>query len=152
MIADSIPGAAHWPRFERNLSEQYEARLVMAEVLPSPSILTRGMVGLRAPIVVAHGEGRAQWPDGVAADLRGACLRYVDNHGAVASRYPHNPNGSPLGLAGLCSDDGRVTIMMPHPERVFLRQQYSWFPGHWRDAEGPWLALFNNARAWVAGE
>ena len=151
-LADNIPGAAHWPRFERNVSEQYEARLVMAEVLASPSILTRGMVGLRAPIVVAHGEGRAQWPDGVGSDLRGACLRYVDNEGAVANRYPHNPNGSPLGLAGLCSDDGRVTIIMPHPERVFLRQQYSWFPAQWRDAEGPWLSLFNNARAWVAGE
>ena len=151
-LADSIPGASHWPRFERNASEQYEARLVMVEVLASPSILTRGMAGLRAPIVVAHGEGRAQWRKDARPDLRGACLRYVDGDGAVANRYPHNPNGSPLGLAGLCSDDGRVTIMMPHPERVFLRQQYSWFPAQWRDAEGPWLALFNNARAWVAGD
>ena len=151
-LADSIPGASHWPRFERNTSAQYEARLVMVEVLESPSILTTGLVGLRAPIVVAHGEGRAQWPRGVAPDLRGACLRYVDGDGEVAGRYPHNPNGSPLGLAGLCSDDGRVTIMMPHPERVFLRQQYSWLPASWRDAEGPWLALFNNARAWLAGQ
>ncbi len=151
-LADSIPGAAHWPRFERNASEQYEARLVMVEVTESPSILMRGMHGLRAPIVVAHGEGRAEWPQGAAPDLRGACLRYVDGDGALATTYPHNPNGSPLGLAGLTSDDGRVTIMMPHPERVFLRQQYSWFPPEWQDAEGPWLALFNNARAWLAGE
>ena len=151
-LADSIPGAGHWPRFERNASEQYEARLVVVEVMESPSIFMRGMQGLRAPIVVAHGEGRAQWRDGIEPDLRGACLRYVDGNGALATRYPHNPNGSPLGLAGLCSDDGRVTIMMPHPERVFLRQQYSWFPNDWLDAEGPWLALFNNARAWLAGE
>jgi len=151
-LADSIPGAQHWPRFERNASEQYEARLVMAEVLESPSILMRGLTGLRAPIVVAHGEGRAAWQGAAAPDMRGACLRYVDGDGALATTYPHNPNGSPLGLAGLCSDDGRVTIMMPHPERVFLRQQYSWFPPEWQDAEGPWLALFNNARAWLAGE
>ena len=151
-LADSIPGASHWPRFERNASEQYEARLVMVEVLASPSILMRGMSGLRAPIVVAHGEGRAAWQQGGAPDMRGACLRYVDGDGALATTYPHNPNGSPLGLAGLSSDDGRVTIMMPHPERVFLRQQYSWFPPAWQDAEGPWMALFNNARAWLAGE
>ncbi|MBK8958526.1 MAG: phosphoribosylformylglycinamidine synthase [Proteobacteria bacterium] len=151
-LADSIPGAGHWPRFERNASEQYEARLVMVEVTDSPSVLMRGMSGLRAPIVVAHGEGRAEWRNGAAPDLRGACLRYVDGDGALATTYPHNPNGSPLGLAGLTSDDGRVTIMMPHPERVFLRQQYSWFPPEWQDAEGPWLALFNNARAWLAGE
>jgi phosphoribosylformylglycinamidine synthase len=151
-LADSIPGASHWPRFERNASEQYEARLVMVEVLESPSILMRSMQGLRAPIVVAHGEGRAEWQQGGEPKMRGACLRYVDGDGALATSYPHNPNGSPLGLAGLCSDDGRVTIMMPHPERVFLRQQYSWFPPEWQDAEGPWLALFNNARAWLAGE
>ncbi len=151
-LADSIPGASHWPRFERNVSEQYEARLVMVEVLESSSILTRGLTGLRAPIVVAHGEGRAAWPQGATPDMRGACLRYIDGDGAPATRYPHNPNGSPLGLAGFGSDDGRVTIMMPHPERVFLRQQYSWFPPAWSDAEGPWLSLFNNARAWLAGD
>ena len=148
-LAEIIPGASDWPRFERNSSEQYEARLVMVEVLDSPSILTRGMTGLRAPIVVAHGEGRADWAPNTAPSLHGACLRYVDSHGAIANTYPANPNGSPLGLAGLCSDDGRVTLMMPHPERVFLRQQYSWFPPAWRDAEGPWLALFNNAREWL---
>ena len=124
----------------------------MVEVLASASILMRDMLGLRAPIVVSHGEGRAEWQPGGAPNMRGACLRFVDGDGALASTYPHNPNGSPLGLAGLCSDDGRVTIMMPHPERVFLRQQYSWFPPEWQDAEGPWLALFNNARAWLAGE
>ena len=148
-LAEIIPGASDWPRFERNSSEQYEARLVMVEVLDSPSVLTRGMTGLRAPIVVAHGEGRADWAPNTAPSLHGACLRYVDSHGAIANTYPANPNGSPLGLAGLCSDDGRVTLMMPHPERVFLRQQYSWFPPAWRDAEGPWLALFNNAREWL---
>ncbi|MGE3847293.1 MAG: phosphoribosylformylglycinamidine synthase subunit PurQ, partial [Gammaproteobacteria bacterium] len=150
-LADLIPGAAHWPRFERNASEQYEARLVMAEVVQSNSILTRGLEGLRAPIVVAHGEGRAEWAQGQAADPRGLTLRYVDSHGAVAARYPANPNGSPFGLAGVTSDDGRATIMMPHPERIFLRRQHSWLPREWRDEEGPWLALFNNARAWLAG-
>ncbi|MBX9607283.1 MAG: phosphoribosylformylglycinamidine synthase [Gammaproteobacteria bacterium] len=150
-LADLIPGAAHWPRFERNASEQYEARLVMAEVVESNSILTRGLEGLRAPIVVAHGEGRAEWAEGQAAELRGLALRYVDSHGAVAARYPANPNGSPFGLAGVTSDDGRATIMMPHPERIFLRRQHSWLPREWRDEEGPWLALFNNARAWLAG-
>jgi len=143
-----IPGAAHWPSFERNRSEQFEARLAMVEVLPSRSVLLGPMAGMRMPVAVAHGEGRAAW-DG-ADDARGACLRYVDNHGAAASRYPANPNGSPGGITGLTSEDGRVTIMMPHPERVFLTRQLSWHPPQWQDAESPWMGLFNNARTWCA--
>ncbi len=144
-----IPGATHWPTFERNTSEQFEARLVMVEVLPSRSILTAGLEGLRAPIVVAHGEGLAVWPGGAASDGAGAFLRFVDNHGRVAESYPYNPNGSPGGVTGLTTDDGRVTIMMPHPERVFLRKQYSWYPPEWQGVDGPWMALFNNARRWA---
>ena len=148
-LKDLIEGASHWPAFERNTSEQFEARLVMVEVLPSNSILMAGLEGLRAPIVVAHGEGRAAWSAGTPTDDAGACLRYVDNRGLVAEAYPYNPNGSPRGLTGLTTADGRVTIMMPHPERVFLSTQYSWCPPHWRDQDSPWMALFNNARRWV---
>ena len=148
-LKDLIPGAAGWPAFERNSSEQFEARLVMVEVLPSNSILTAGLEGLRAPIVVAHGEGRAAWPAGTAPDDAGTCLRYVDNRGSATESYPYNPNGSPRGLTGLTSADGRVTIMMPHPERVFLSKQFSWCPPDWRDEHSPWMALFNNARNWV---
>ncbi|MEQ8496463.1 MAG: phosphoribosylformylglycinamidine synthase, partial [Gammaproteobacteria bacterium] len=147
-LKDLVPGAAHWPRFERNRSEQFEARLSLVEVLPSASVLLGPMAGMRMPVAVAHGEGRATWDD--APDSQGACLRYVDNHGAPATRYPANPNGSPAGIAGLTSDDGRVTIMMPHPERVFLRRQLSWCPPEWRDPESPWMALFNNARRYAA--
>ena len=116
--------------------------------MPSPSIFLQGMTGSRLPVAVAHGEGRAAW-DG-APDATQACLRYVDNHGRATTRYPANPNGSPDGITGLTSADGRVTIMMPHPERVFLARQLSWCPPTWRDAESPWQALFNNARRWVA--
>ncbi|MGE0486110.1 MAG: phosphoribosylformylglycinamidine synthase [Gammaproteobacteria bacterium] len=147
-LKDIVPGAAHWPRFERNLSEQFEARYALVEVLPSPSVLLGPMAGMRMPVAVAHGEGRASW-DGTADGAR-ACLRFVDNDGHAATRYPANPNGSPRGITGLTSDDGRVTIMMPHPERVFLARQLSWCPPTWTDAESPWQALFNNARRWVA--
>ncbi|MCB1745904.1 MAG: phosphoribosylformylglycinamidine synthase [Gammaproteobacteria bacterium] len=147
-LQDLVPGAAGWPRFERNLSEQFEARYALVEVLPSPSVLLGPMAGMRMPVAVAHGEGRAAW-DG-APDATQACLRYVDNHGRATTRYPANPNGSPDGITGLTSADGRVTIMMPHPERVFLARQLSWCPPTWRDAESPWQALFNNARRWVA--
>ena len=146
-LQELIPGAAHWPHFGRNLSEQFEARLVMVEVEESPSLLLRGMAGTRAPIVVAHGEGR------VALDERdqkfSACLRYIDNNGSVTDRYPYNPNGSSAGITGLCNDDGRVTIMMPHPERVFLRTQHSWLEPAWSADEGPWMKLFHNARSWL---
>ncbi len=141
-----IPGVENWPTFARNSSEQFEARLVMVEVMESPSVLLRDMAGTRAPIVVAHGEGRVA-PTGV--DQSGACLRYVDNHGAPTDHYPYNPNGSHLGVTGFTNADGRVTIMIPHPERVFLRTQYSWIDPSWTAEEGPWMKIFHNARAWL---
>ena len=146
-----IPGAEHWPSFVRNRSEQFESRLVMVEVLPSPSLFLAGMSGSRLPVVVAHGEGRARFAVAAAEGslaAGSACLRYVDNHGQPASRYPANPNGSAAGLTGFTTADGRITIMMPHPERVFLSRQHSWCPRDWGE-EGPWLRMFRNARAWL---
>jgi phosphoribosylformylglycinamidine synthase len=152
-LRELIPGAAAWPQFHRNLSEQFEARLVMVEVLPSPSILFLDMTGSRMPIVVAHGEGRAVFASNDAVDSAIAqelvSLRYIDNHGEIATTYPANPNGSPYGITGLTTPDGRFTILMPHPERVFLRKQFSWLPPNYRHEAGPWLQLFQNARAWV---
>nr|VFK37652.1 MAG: phosphoribosylformylglycinamidine synthase, single chain form [Candidatus Kentron sp. SD]VFK41315.1 MAG: phosphoribosylformylglycinamidine synthase, single chain form [Candidatus Kentron sp. SD] len=160
-LTDLIPGAEHWPRFVRNLSEQFEARLVMCEVLPSPSVLLAGMAGSRLPIAVAHGEGKVKF--GREGDRRGddrrvdkhsasttSCLRYVDNRGNPTERYPANPNGSPGGVTGFTSLDGRVTIMMPHPERMFRACQHSWHPDDWGE-DGPWLRMFQNARRWVEG-
>ena len=141
-LKELIPGADHWPRFLRNRSEQFEARLVMAEVLPSPSLFFTGMAGLQAPLVSSHGEGRASF---VNTEQR-VCVRFVDDAGAAALRYPQNPNGSPAGLAGLTSDDGRATILMPHPERVYLSKQFSWLSRDWREAESPWFRMFVNAR------
>ncbi len=150
-LKDLIPGAAGWPRFVRNRSEQFEARLSLVEVLPSHSILLRDMQGSVLPIAVAHGEGRALFtettPEAVL-DAGLVALRYVDNTGAPTLRYPANPNGSPLGITGLTNADGRFTIMMPHPERVFRSVQLSWHPDDWPE-EGPWLRLFLNARVWV---
>ncbi|MCX7672197.1 MAG: phosphoribosylformylglycinamidine synthase [Thiobacillaceae bacterium] len=143
-----IPGAEDWPRFERNLSEQFEARLVMVEVPDNPSILFTGMAGSRLPIVVAHGEGRAVFDTPAQQRRARVCLRYVDNRGRVTERYPANPNGSPRGITGLTTPDGRFTILMPHPERLFRSVQYSWRPEGWGE-EGPWLRLFRNARAWL---
>jgi phosphoribosylformylglycinamidine synthase len=145
-----IPGAEAWPHFVRNRSEQYEARLVMVEVAQSPSILFRGMAGSRVPIVVAHGEGFAEFADDNAA-LRVeqlVAMRFVDHRGAAASTYPYNPNGSPGGITGLTTADGRFTIMMPHPERVFRSVQFSWHPREWGE-DSPWMRIFRNARAWV---
>ena len=151
-LRELIPGTEHWPRFVRNASEQYEARFVLGEVQDSPSVLLRGMIGARIPVVVSHGEGRAEFAaDGVQGRLEAAnqvALRYVDHTGRVTQRYPFNPNGSPAGIAGVASQDGRVTIMMPHPERVFRAVQNSWRPDEWGE-DGPWLRLFRNARVWV---
>jgi len=147
-LAELIPGAEAWPRFVRNRSEQFEARLVLAEVTPSPSILLRGMEGARLPIAVAHGEGRAILGSG-GAGRDGVALRFVDGHGRPAERYPANPNGSPGGITGLTTRDGRFTIMMPHPERVFRIVQHSWAPPEWKGDEAPWMQLFHNARRWV---
>jgi phosphoribosylformylglycinamidine synthase len=140
-----VPGAAHWPRFLRNRSEQYEARLSMVEVLDSPSLWLRGMTGSRMPIAVAHGEGRVAFDAGASASAARACLRFVDGQNQPAQRYPANPNGSEGGLTAFCSDDGRAMIMMPHPERVFRSIQLSW-----RDPslgeDSPWMRVFRNAR------
>ncbi|NTV96096.1 MAG: phosphoribosylformylglycinamidine synthase, partial [Thiobacillus sp.] len=147
-LAPIIPGAEHWPRFERNLSEQFEARFAMVEVAKTPSILFDGMAGSRMPIVVSHGEGRAVFASKADRKAAEVCLRYVDNRGRKTETYPLNPNGSPDGITGLTTADGRFTIMMPHPERVFRAIQHSWRPDEWQE-DGPWLRLFRNARKWV---
>ena len=144
-LAELIPGAAHWPRFRRNLSDQFEARLSLVEVQDSPSILLRGMAGARLPIAVAHGEGRAEFAGEPTGPIS---LRYVDHHGRVTETYPMNPNGSPQGITGLCNEDGRITIMMPHPERVIRTVTCSWHPEDWGEYT-PWMQLFVNARNWL---
>jgi phosphoribosylformylglycinamidine synthase len=146
-----IPGAAHWPRFVRNKSEQFEARFTMVEVLPSNSIFLDAMQGSMMPIVVAHGEGRVETRDCAAEDLleqKLACLRYVDASGVASETYPINPNGSALGLNGFSNEDGRFTIMMPHPERIFRSVQNSWASPDWGEYS-PWMRMFGNARRWV---
>ncbi len=151
-LRDMIPGASHWPRFVRNRSEQFEARLALVRVEESPSILLSGMAGSHLPIAVAHGEGRAEFH--TDADLQRCegtgtvALRYIENDLSVARCYPANPNGSPDGITGLTSLDGRATIMMPHPERVFRTVQHSWAPAQWGEDAG-WMRLFRNARAWL---
>ncbi len=141
-----IPGAENWPRFVRNRSEQFEARLLQVEVLDSPSLFLTGMADSRLPLVVAHGEGRAEFDS--LEQQAFATLRYLGADGKTASTYPHNPNGSPDGLTGFTTRDGRFTIMMPHPERLFRSVQYSWHPQDWEE-DGPWLRMFRNARRWV---
>ena len=149
-LHELIPGADHWPHFVRNRSEQFEARFVTVRVEQSNSILLRGMAGSCIPIVVAHGEGRAEFRDEDQRESAGrhVVMRYLENDGTLASSYPANPNGSPDAIAGLTSEDGRVTIMMPHPERVIRTVQNSWHPDDWGE-EAPWLSLFCNARSWV---
>ncbi|MEO0438802.1 MAG: phosphoribosylformylglycinamidine synthase [Pseudomonadota bacterium] len=151
VLRELIPGSDLWPYFRRNRSEQFEARLAMVEVADSPSYLLRGMGGSRLPIAVAHGEGRACFS---SEDEQTLCersglvgMRYIENHGEVAAQYPANPNGSANGISAVCNHDGRVTIMMPHPERVVRRRQLSYVPEALRHTEyTPWLRLFQNAR------
>jgi phosphoribosylformylglycinamidine synthase len=147
-LREIIPGAAAWPEFVRNRSEQFEARLSLVEIMPSPSILLDGMEGAMLPVVVSHGEGRvAQQSHG---DAPVAVMRYVDAHGRVATTYPANPNGSVDGLTGFTTADGRITLMMPHPERVFRSVQMSWAPGAIAGrAYSPWMQMFRNAFRWV---
>ena len=149
-LHEIIPGAENWAHFSRNQSEQFEARFVMVEVQPSPSIFFNGMAGSRMPIVVSHGEGYADFSD--AKKLKAAqelvTLRYVDNTGQHTETYPLNPNGSPQGITGLTTPDGRFSIMMPHPERIFRAVQNSWHPREWQE-NGAWLRMFQNARKWV---
>ena len=144
-----IPGAQHWPTFQRNRSEQFEARFVMTEVLESPSILLAGMAGSRMPIVVSHGEGQAVFRDPADRGRALAALRFVDNRGAPTEAYPFNPNGSPAGVTGFTTADGRFTIMMPHPERTFRSVQMSWYPAELGE-DSPWMRMFRNARRWLA--
>ena len=148
-LSSMIPGAEHWPHFVRNRSEQFEARFVMVEVTDSPSLFLDGMAGSRMPIAVAHGEGFAEFSSGTAVEEAQAAklvsMRYVDHQGHATERYPLNPNGSPQGITGLTTADGRFTIMMPHPERVFRAVQHSWHPDGWSE-DGPWMRMFRNAR------
>jgi len=150
-LHELIPGTSHWPHFVRNRSEQFEARLVMLEIRPSASLFFRGMEGSRIPVALAHGEGFAEFRD--AAQLTSAqplaMLRFIDHGGAVTERYPFNPNGSRDGIAGLTTADGRFSILMPHPERVFRTVQMSWHPPQWGE-DSPWMRMFRNARAWLA--
>jgi phosphoribosylformylglycinamidine synthase len=143
-----IPGATHWPRFLRNRSEQFEARLGLLEVLESPSLFFRDMAGSRIPVAVAHGEGRAEFDSTADQHAAHVSLRYVDGNGQVATQYPLNPNGSPDGITGLTTDDGRATILMPHPERTLRSVNLSWAPREWSE-DSPWMRMFRNARAWV---
>ncbi len=151
-LKEIIPGAQKWPRFLKNSSEQFEARLVLTKINDSPSILFRGMSDWKLPIPVAHGEGRAEFdsPDAAKKSLKSklAPLQFIDNYGKVSENYPSNPNGSPLGITALTTSDGRATIMMPHPERSFLTKQLSWHPKDWPDTS-PWFQIFLNARQWV---
>jgi phosphoribosylformylglycinamidine synthase len=149
-LRELIPGSEQWPHFVRNRSEQFEARLVMAQVENNTSLFFADMAGSRMPIAVAHGEGYAEFSE--AEQLQAAqplvALRFVDNRGNPTEIYPYNPNGSPSGITGLTTPDGRFTILMPHPERVFRTVQHSWHPREWGE-DAPWLRVFRNARKWV---
>ncbi|GAA0221365.1 phosphoribosylformylglycinamidine synthase [Methylophaga marina] len=147
-LKELIPGSEHWPRFSRNLSEQFEARFSLVEIVESPSVLLRGMAGSVMPIVVAHGEGRVDYAETGSEEQALVAMRYVDNYGQATEAYPMNPNGSINGVTALTTTDGRVTIMMPHPERVTRTVQHSWHPDDW-GKDGPWARLFQNARCWV---
>ena len=151
LLNELVPGASGWPKFVRNKSEQFEARFSMVEVLESKSLFFNGMQGSLLPVVVAHGEGLAVYPEKESGvfDKQNVALRFVDNHGRPTEKYPANPNGSPVGITGLSNDDGRFTIMMPHPERVFRTIQSSWHPEEWNE-DSPWMRMFRNARAWIA--
>ena len=150
-LKDIIPGAEHWPRFMRNTSEQFEARVTMVEVQSSPSIFFKDMAGSKLPVVVAHGEGCADFAfdPQIAVDAQAVALCYIDNYGVKTTAFPANPNGSPFGITGLTTTDGRFTIMMPHPERCFRTLQNSWHPDSWGEY-GAWMRMFRNARLWVA--
>ncbi len=148
VLHELIPGAEHWPRFVKNRSEQFEGRYSLVEVVDSPSIFLQGMAGARMPIAVAHGEGRVEFAEAEKRQQAALALRYIDHQGAPTETYPLNPNGSAGGETGYTSRDGRFTIMMPHPERVFRAVQHSWHPQGWQE-DGPWMRMFRNARVWV---
>ena len=147
-----IPGAELWPRFVRNLSEQFEARFSLVRIEDSPSVMLQGMAGTHMPIAISHGEGRAEFSSSDAlAELqksRQIALRFLENNLQVADRYPANPNGSPEGITGVTSVDGRATLMMPHPERVYRTVLNSWHPADWGEDSG-WMRIFRNARTFT---
>jgi phosphoribosylformylglycinamidine synthase len=148
-LSEIIPGAANWPRFVKNRSERFEARFSLVEIQASASVLTAGMEGSVLPVVVSHGEGRAAFD--TVHPPADAVMRYVDPRGLATEHYPYNPNGSPSGLTAVTNQDGRITVMMPHPERVFRQVQMSWIPEALRATgdDSPWMMLFRNARYWV---
>jgi phosphoribosylformylglycinamidine synthase len=147
-LHELIPGTEAWPRFVKNRSEQFEARLVLVEIPESPSLFLSGMAGSRIPVATAHGEGRALFTRGRSPEQAIVAMRFVDNRGAVTEAYPANPNGSSLGITGVTTADGRFTIVMPHPERVFRTVQMSWHPDGWGE-DSPWMRIFRNARVRV---
>ena len=156
-LAEIIPGTDAWSKFTKNQSEQYEARLTMVEVMKSPSLFLSGMEGSRLPIAVAHGEGFANFSAKGSLDTVVSknliAMKYIDNYGQATQSYPQNPNGSPMGISGLTNLDGRFTVLMPHPERVFRTAQMSWAPNEWNalnNGLSPWMRLFQNARRWIA--
>ena len=148
-LTSLIPGTDNWPQFVANASEQFEARVATVEIYESASLFFTDMVGSRIPVALAHGEGQAVFTSLEQAKAAPVSMGFVDNHGAMTEHYPLNPNGSPFGITGLCNADGRVTIMMPHPERVFRTVTHSWVPPEWGD-KGPWSKMFENARVWTA--
>ena len=151
-LKEIIPGAQAWPRFVQNKSERFEARFSLVEIQENPSIFFDGMAGSRMPIAVSHGEGRAEFSSDDAIDAANesgtVAMRYVDNYGHITETYPANPNGSPDGITALTTTDGRVTIMMPHPERVFRTVANSWHPDEWQE-DSPWVRMFRNARKFI---
>ena len=152
LLSSLIPGTESWPKFKRNISEKFEARLSQVLVQESPSIFFKGMEGSLIPIPVAHGEGRAQLSENHLSDLDAKQLNpllYANDEGKSTQSYPQNPNGSLSGIAGITNKSGRVTIMMPHPERAFLTSQYSWHPKEWKEY-GPWIKFFENAKDFVS--
>jgi phosphoribosylformylglycinamidine synthase len=155
-LSEIIPGTQDWPYFTKNISEQYESRLVQVEVMPSKSIFFDGMQGSQLPIIVAHGEGYANFSKkGSLSNLMNqklVSLRYTDHSGQATEKFPLNPNGSPSGLTSVTTSDGRFTVLMPHPERVFRVAQMSWSPAEWsqwEDGLSPWMRMFKNARYWI---
>ncbi|OHU89230.1 MULTISPECIES: phosphoribosylformylglycinamidine synthase [Pseudoalteromonas] len=148
-LRELIPGTEHWPRFVTNKSERFEARFSLVEVQSSPSVFFDGMAGSRMPIAVSHGEGHAEFANAgavqAALDSGTVAVKFVDNYGNPTTQYPNNPNGSPEGITGITSTDGRATVMMPHPERVFRAVANSWHPDEWKE-DSPWMRMFRNAR------
>ena len=147
-LRELIPGASAWPRFHDNLSGRFEARLALVEVPESPSLFFAGMAGSRMPIANAHGEGRAVFDRDEDQARALVAMRFIDRGGSPAERYPDNPSGTPAGICGLTTADGRFTIVMPHPERVRRTVQMSWQPTDLGE-DSPWMRMFRNARLWL---